>query len=261
MSMALNLMHIQLPWRRRTVMHSALRNSFKINVLAVAAVFVFSGAALVAQNPAPAQSGQRTDGQIEMAVVQALDASAALKNDLITAATIQSQVTLSGTVASDADRQLAESIVAKVPGVTKVNNHLKVGNPADDPNAQGGADDNGMPPAADEQGNANPPSYNPPPANTQQQPGYPQQPQNYPQQPQSQPNYGQNQPPYGQEPGAEPGYPPPPPNGRPQYGQQPYGYPPPPPPGYRQPYPPQQPSYATARGPITVLPSTVLQVM
>ncbi len=32
-------------------------------------------------------TGQRTDGQIEMDVVHALDASAALKNDLITAAT------------------------------------------------------------------------------------------------------------------------------------------------------------------------------
>ena len=45
-----------------------------------------------------------------MDVVHALDASAALKNDLITAATIQSEVTLSGTVSSDASKQLAESI-------------------------------------------------------------------------------------------------------------------------------------------------------
>ena len=71
-----------------------------------------------------------------MDVVKALDDSQALKNDLITAATIQSQVTLSGTVSSDASKQLAESIVSKVPGVTKVNNHLKVGNPADDQNDQ-----------------------------------------------------------------------------------------------------------------------------
>ena len=39
--------------------------------------------------------GQRTDGQIEMDVVHALDASKALKSDLITAATIQGKVTLS----------------------------------------------------------------------------------------------------------------------------------------------------------------------
>ena len=50
--------------------------------------------------PTAAQQGPRTDGQIEMDVVHALDASAALKNDLITAATIQGEVTLSGTVST-----------------------------------------------------------------------------------------------------------------------------------------------------------------
>ena len=44
-----------------------------------------------------APTGQRTDGQIEMDVVHALDASTALKDDLITAATIQGVVSLSGT--------------------------------------------------------------------------------------------------------------------------------------------------------------------
>ena len=65
-------------------------------------------------------NGQRTDGQIEMDVVHALDASQALKNDLITAATIQSAVTLAGTVSSDDSKKLAESIVKGVPGVTGV---------------------------------------------------------------------------------------------------------------------------------------------
>ena len=71
--------------------------------LAAAAVCT---AVALAQQDAPA-TGQRTDGQIEMDVVHALDASAALKNDLITAATIQSQVTLSGTVSTDASKRLA----------------------------------------------------------------------------------------------------------------------------------------------------------
>src|SRR5580658_9815215 len=98
----------------------------------------------LAQDAAPAP-GQRTDGQIEMDVVHALDASKALKNDLITAATIQGEVTLSGTVSSDASSELAESISAHVAGVSKVNNNLKVGNPQDaqaapDPNAQQMAD-------------------------------------------------------------------------------------------------------------------------
>ena len=80
------------------------------------------------QQPA-AQADRARDGQIEMDVVHALDASAALKNDLITAATIQGEVTLSGTVSSDASKQLAESIAAHVNGVTKVHNNLKIGDP------------------------------------------------------------------------------------------------------------------------------------
>src|SRR5580698_5820313 len=76
-----------------------------------------------------AQAGQRTDGQIEMDVVHALDAAPSLQQDWITAGTVQGEVTLSGTSASDANRQLAESIAGKVPGVTKVVNNLKVGDP------------------------------------------------------------------------------------------------------------------------------------
>ena len=99
-------------------------------------MIVICGANAVAQDqsPAPAPAavqaaGQRTDGQIEMDVVRALDASKALKKDLITAATIQSEVTLSGTVSSEASAELAESIVGRVSGVTAVHNNLKVGNP------------------------------------------------------------------------------------------------------------------------------------
>ena len=83
-----------------------------------------------------------------MDVVHALDASQELKNDLITAATIEGEVTLSGTVSSEASSDKAESIAGQVAGVTKVNNNLKIGNPQE---AQG---DNGVPPmAGGEQGN------------------------------------------------------------------------------------------------------------
>ena len=115
------------------------RPSFKRVItrsVAWAAAAAVCCAIALAQDSAPA-NGQRSDGQIEMDVVHALDASQALKNDLITAATIQGQVSLSGTVSSDASKQLAESIVKGVPGVTGVKDSLKVGNPADDPNAQG----------------------------------------------------------------------------------------------------------------------------
>lgn len=242
--------------------------------LALAGVFAFGGAAVAAQDTqAPPQtadqnSGQRSDGQIEMDVVHALDGSAALKDDLITAATVQGEVTLSGTVSSQASSDLAASLAQHVQGVTKVTNNLKVGNvadaqaasedgsaaaqqAADDAEAQAPADQNQAQP---DQGN----SAQAPPA--QQPPQYPG--QQYPSQ------NGQ----------AQGNYPPPPPS-RPQYS--PYGYPPPPPPpGYGYPYPPQgytpqqgygppqgygpqqppAPRYKMATGPVTVAQGTVLQV-
>ena len=120
--------------RRNMTMNRPLFKKLIPQALAWAAVVVLSGAMALAQDTAPAP-GARSDGQIEMDVVHALDASQALKSDLITAATIQSEVTLSGTVSSEASRELAESIAGHVPGVTKVNNNLKVGNPQDAANA------------------------------------------------------------------------------------------------------------------------------
>jgi len=102
---------------------------FLSQAVAWAAVIVLSSTIALAQDAA--NSAQRTDGQIEMDVVHALDASNALKQDLITAATIQSEVTLSGTVSSEASKELAVAIAGRVAGVTKVNDNLKVGNPQD----------------------------------------------------------------------------------------------------------------------------------
>lgn len=233
-------------------MKSLVLNRFKKRAIAVTSALAFSSVVLMAQDAGSSSGGQRSDGQIEMDVVQALDASQQLKNDLITAATIQSQVTLSGTVANDGDRQLAESIVRKVSGVTGVKNNLKVGNPADDPNAQGApADDGSMAEDQASQPDAGPgPDQNgaaqeqaPPPPDAQQ------------------PQYGGQQAPYGQQPppnqqpgyAQQPGYPPPPPG----YGP---GYPPPPP-GYgRQPYAPPAPRYSMARAPVTVPQGTVVQL-
>jgi len=96
------------------------------------AAIALCGAMALAQDtttPATPAATARSDGQIEMDVVHALDASKALKDDMITAATIQSEVTLSGTVSTEASSELAESIAGRVSGVTKVNNNLKVGNP------------------------------------------------------------------------------------------------------------------------------------
>jgi hypothetical protein len=224
---------------------------------------MFAPGAVWAQQDSPQDAAQanaqRSDGEIEMDVVKALDDSQALKNDLITAATIQSQVTLSGTVSSDASKRLAESIAAKVPGVTKVNNHLKVGNPAEAQNDQATQPAPESYPDPNDEAtqsgeNRNPPQYAP---NGQENgpPQYSQPPDNQPQ-----PGYSQN--------GPQPGYPPPAYGGQPAYpppgyGQQP-GYPPPPPQySQRYPYPPPvapAPRYSIPNGPITVAQGTVLQV-
>jgi hypothetical protein len=180
-----------------------------------------------------------------MDVVHALDASKALKNDLITAATIQGEVTLSGTVSTDASSELAEAIVAHVAGVTKVNNNLKVGNPQDaqaaqapDPAAQQMADnqpdDAAQPPPSPADGPQPMPNQNPVPNQDQAQA----------------PAQVQNQ---------DQGPPPPPyPPARPQYA------PPPPYPPQRQyaqaPPPPQGPTYEAPSGPVTIPQGTLLQL-
>ena len=92
---------------------------------------LWSGGMPVAAQDSSAQTqGQRTDGQIEMDVVSALDAVPALKNDWISAGTVNGQVTLTGTSASAANRQMAATIAGRVSGVTNVVNNLKVGDPA-----------------------------------------------------------------------------------------------------------------------------------
>ena len=108
-----------------------------------------------AQANSPVTADQRTDGQIEMDVVHALDAVQELKQDWITAATVQGEVTLSGTSASEANRKQAESIASSVPGVNKVVNNLKVGDPqnASTPDNGSQPQDQGMDHAqADNQG-------------------------------------------------------------------------------------------------------------
>lgn len=245
----------------------------------------FSGASVLAQvqsppqeNPSPptAAQGQRTDGQVEMDVVKALDDSSALKDDLITAATIQSEVTLSGTVATQANKDLAGAIASHVDGVTKVHNNLQVGNPQQAAQDQGysiGDNSEGPPPPPSDE--AGQPGQQEQPDQTQQQdqnrqpPPYPNSSVPYPGQdqgriqgqappqgqdqgayplPQDQaqgPYPGPDQPPYGQQPQPYPG-----PN------QAPYGQQPPPYPGPNQ----RQPNYSLPSGPVTVPTGTLIQV-
>ncbi len=195
-----------------------MSKSLVLKIFSGVGVFALAGAMALAQDATPSNA-PRSDGQIEMDVVHALDGSQALKNDLITAATIQSEVTLSGTVSSDSSKQLAESIAKGVPGVTNVHNNLKVGDPSADANAQGApvndpsndmADAQPAPQQNQDNGQTAPSINQAPPPNWN---GQNQQPQ------QQQPQYGQQQPGYGQQ--------------QPQYGQQA-----PPPPGYGQQAPP-----------------------
>ena len=164
-----------------------------------AGLMVLCGATALAQDQAPATAEaaspdqaapQRTDGQIEMDVVHALDATQDLKNDLITAATIQGEVTLSGTAASKASSDMAESIAGHVAGVTKVNNNLKIGNPQDanagNPGAQqmvGNQPDNGPGPQEYQQQGPPPDQGHAP--DQGQEPYYPPQRQYRDQQPQA----------------------------------------------------------------------------
>jgi len=93
----------------------------------VVSLAAIPGIPAAAQNANP--PAQRTDSQVEMDVVHSLDAAQQLKDDWITAGTVQGEVTLSGTSATEENRKLAEQVASQVPGVTKVVNNLKVGNP------------------------------------------------------------------------------------------------------------------------------------
>jgi len=216
-----------------------------------------------AQNADQAQQANavRTDGQIEMDVVRDLDASAALKNDLITAATIQSQVTLSGTVSTQASRDLAGSIAGHVPGVSGVRNNLKVGNPQADAQLADAVPeplDNGQPGDTAEPASQQPqgPDDAPmPPANQSQN-----QPQDqYPVQPQYQ---SQDQP-QGQYEGQYSAQPQNQPQGQYPQGQYEPQQPYPSQPGLRPQYQPGQPPvrpYRSPAGPVTLAEGTVLQL-
>jgi len=213
---------------------STLKRVFP-QIMAWTALVALSCAVAVAQTQQ--QAGPRPDGQVEMDVVHALDASNALRNDMITAATIQGEVTLTGTVSSDAGSELAEAIVSHVVGVTKVHNNLKVGNPQDAQAADASAQ------AANNQQD-DPSQPPPPPAPADAQPM-----QDAPQNPNQVQGQVQDQ--------AQPPMAPPAPNGpaRPQYAPGP-GYPPPPPP----PQYAQAPAYATPTGPVTIPQGTLLQL-
>jgi len=168
------------------MMKQTFRNIWPtVLTIGILGAFVSVPAAKAQDAPAQATAGQRTDGRIEMDVVRAIDAAPSLKNDWITAGTVQGEVTLSGTSASEDNKRVAEMIASKVPGVTKVVNNLKVGDPqtAQDAQpqlqgqdqAQGNYADQGQPSGAYDNNTAPPPpnAYPQQPAYQPNQPNYP----------------------------------------------------------------------------------------
>ncbi|QNI34346.1 BON domain-containing protein [Alloacidobacterium dinghuense] len=151
--------------------------------------------------PQKPSAATRMDADVETDVITALAHSPQLQGQQITAATIQGDVTLSGTVSDAATKQLAEQIAAGVSGVRSVQNNLTVSNTPVQPPAQPSDQQSEQvpPPPPYDQGVANPDQaenqQNYPSPAQQQAPGYPQQP-NYPQQ---QPGYPQQQPGYPQQ--------------------------------------------------------------
>jgi hypothetical protein len=118
------------------------------NTLVWVAATALSGLVAPAQVSSPSSgAGQRTDAQIEMDVVQALDSSKALNKDMLTAETSDGEVTLSGTVSGEASSELADLIVSRVPGVTKVNDNLRFMN-SKEPQTVANADMPGTQPTA-----------------------------------------------------------------------------------------------------------------
>ncbi len=127
-----------------------------MNVLTGARRFLLAAvlSAAVIGSSAVAQA-TRPDAEIQTDVAAALAQSPQLQGQQITAATIQGDVTLSGTVRDQASKQQAEQIAAGVNGVRSVENNLTVSNvSAQPPNQQ--ADEQTPPPPPYDQGVSNP---------------------------------------------------------------------------------------------------------
>lgn len=182
--------------------------------------------------PAMFAQVQGNDTALQSSVTDALTKDAALQGQQVTATVSQGQVTLTGTVQTNAERQEAETAAANVQGVSGILNNLTVkdaNSPV--PTAAAGADQQD---AVAQSGGAQDQAPAPPADAQQQTAPAP-----------AQTNQGYTAPP------------PPPDATRPQYQpQQPYGYPQQPS-RYQQGYnpPPQQPS-----GPVTIPAGTLVRV-
>ena len=91
-----------------------------------------------AQETGTSQQSQRSDSDIQSSVASAVANDPTLQGQRITATVAQGQVTLSGTVQTDAQRQQAETLAANVNGISGILNNIKVTNPVSGPSANSG---------------------------------------------------------------------------------------------------------------------------
>jgi hypothetical protein len=96
----------------------------------LAGCLLFSAApALLAQAAATTQQGAASDAGIQSSVTNALAQDSTLKGQQVNASVSQGQVTLTGTVQTNAQRQQAETLAANAPGVSGILNNIKVTDP------------------------------------------------------------------------------------------------------------------------------------
>lgn len=184
-------------------------------------LWILAGTAAFAQDAAASHN----DSDLQAAVSTAILHDPVLKDQPVTATTAKGVVTLSGTVETEQQRQEAETTAANVPGVSGIQDNIKVVNEGAQAAPPPPTDDQQTPPPPPEESPMNPP---PPPPESQQ----PAPTANGQMPPPPPPDQQQPRAPY---PGT--------------YGQQPYGG------GYGSYPPPQQTS-----GPVTIPAGTLLQV-
>ena len=95
----------------------------KFSVIATVAVLSTVPTIQFAQSP-PATQGQPSDQELSNQIAKAIAADATLSADAVKVSVKGGVVTLSGVVGKDADRARAETL-ARVPGVSRVENNLK----------------------------------------------------------------------------------------------------------------------------------------
>ncbi|HEY0758011.1 MAG TPA: BON domain-containing protein [Acidisarcina sp.] len=132
--------------------HSRLRG-FGAAVLCLGLALGASGSALAQQDGSPAAETAdhaAQDAKTETNVIIALDSAAPLKNQQIAAATVDGDVTLTGTVRDEQSKQMAETVADRIAGVRSVVNRLTVASPSGNESPAGAAGAANHEPAATE---------------------------------------------------------------------------------------------------------------